>query len=339
MTAARVPPPPVLAAWSLYLPGVPVTRSLHALATVACGQSQVDGALGGPVPVPGDDARPPEQAALLLGRKGLLAKEPATRMALCAVHTALGLAPGQRPDGTLHPGTAVVACSNLGNLGTVVDVTRTLAAQGRRAVSPMTAPNASSNVVASSVALWFGFAGPNLMVCSGATAGLDSLALAALLLDAGRADRVVLVGAEPDDPVAAQVYAGGAPATVPAPRYPLRAGAACVVLARGTAGATAPVLAARPRPVPDPGGGASGTGYRLGPGGLDLAAHWGDCYGAQGVVQLAVAAHLAATGGVPVTIVGGDGRDGWREARVEPGTAAGTGVAPVGAAANAGAVP
>jgi monoamine oxidase len=38
----------------------------------------------------------------------------------------------------------------------------------------MDLPNASSNVVASSVAIRFGLRGPNLMLCNGATSGLDA---------------------------------------------------------------------------------------------------------------------------------------------------------------------
>lgn len=75
---------------------------------------------------------PADQAYTLLGRKGLLYKEPATRLALCAAHRALGLPDGARPDVPLDPGTAVVAASNLGNVATVVDVTRAVAREGSR---------------------------------------------------------------------------------------------------------------------------------------------------------------------------------------------------------------
>ncbi|MBM0240501.1 beta-ketoacyl synthase [Micromonospora sp. ATA32] len=158
------------------------------------------------------------QAPAMLGRKGLLYKEPATRLALCAVHRALGLPDGVRPSTGLDPDTAVVASSNLGNIATVAGVTRTVACEGGRGVSPMAAPNASSNVVAGTVALWFRFGGPNLMLCNGETSGLDAVAAGALLIRSGRAGRVVVVGTEPADADAVAVY--------PA----IRAGAACVVL-------------------------------------------------------------------------------------------------------------
>jgi hypothetical protein len=177
-----------------------------------------------------------------------------------------------------------------------------VAAEGGRGVSILDAPNASSNVVASTVALWFGFGGPNLMVCSGATAGLDGLRLAGLLLRSGRARRVVLVGAEPDDEVAGALYAEGS----------LRAGAACVVLE-----------AAPARGVPARQAAPARHHLEVGPGGFDPAAHWGACYGADGVVALALAAHLAADEGRGPVTVHCAGEDSSRHALVtapRPGT-------------------
>nr|AFV52179.1 ketosynthase [Streptoalloteichus sp. ATCC 53650] len=257
--------------WSVHLPGVALAEGLDR---------------------PGEwahaDAPAPDRAATLLGRKGLLAKEPATRLALCAVHRALGLPPG-RPTGPPSPRTAVVACGNLGNVKTVADIARAVSTEGLKGVSALDAPNASSNVLAGAVALWFGFGGPNLMVCSGATAGADGLRLADLLLRARRADRVVLVGAEPADEVASALHG-----TVDA-RGGLLAGAACLVLRRGeeadavggAALALLPDHAAWPRP----------PHVVLGPDGFDPVRHWGDCHGAQGVVSAALAAHLAVDDG------------------------------------------
>ncbi|MEU5904161.1 beta-ketoacyl synthase N-terminal-like domain-containing protein [Micromonospora sp. NPDC047527] len=265
-----------------------------------------------------DPGCPSDRANTLLGRKGLLYKEPATRLALCAVHRALGLSDGVRPDATLDPGTAVVAASNLGNVATVVDVTRTVAREGSRGVSPMAAPNASSNVIASSIALWFRFGGPNLMVCSGETAGLDALALGVLLLRAHRADRVLVVGAEADDETAVAVRRGPAADAV-AP--PLRAGAACVVLEPVTRAAAplatltvGPTVRRREDVPPWP------ARIVVGPGHLDPASAWGDCYGAQGVLQTALAARLVAEGADGVAVLCGGDDDGWRTALLTPAT-------------------
>lgn len=277
--------------WSLHLPGVPVA----AVVTAATGRA--------PGAWAAEEHVEPSRAATVLGRKGLLAKDSATRMALCAVHRALRLAPGRRPSGVLDARTAVVACSNLGNVETVARVARTVAAEGARAVSVLDAPGVSSNVIAAAVALWFRFGGPNLMVCSGATAGLDGLGLAALLLRAGRADRVVLVGAEPGDSTASTVH-GGHPA--------VRAGAACVVLEPSSA----PALPQGPRIVLDRDLPATVAGA----GSLDLTAGGGDFYGARGVISLALAAHLVVDHGYDEAGVLDEGEGARRTAVVRAAT-------------------
>jgi 3-oxoacyl-[acyl-carrier-protein] synthase II len=241
------------------------------------------------------DAVPAERAHEVVGRKGLLGKDAATRLALCAVHRALDL-PWRAPraTGPADPDTAVVVSSNLGNVGSVVAVTRAVRAGGRREVSPLEVPNASSNVVASTIAIWYRFGGPNLTVCSGATAGLDAIGLGALLLRAGRAARAVVVGVEPADETAVALHGGH-----------LRAGAACVVLEPPARCPDAPRLAAVGRGGPYPGD-------------LDPTAACGDLYGARGVVLVAMAAALLATGGAPgpVRVACGDDVDGWRDAEL-----------------------
>ncbi|MEU7760788.1 MULTISPECIES: beta-ketoacyl synthase N-terminal-like domain-containing protein [Micromonospora] len=261
--------------------------------------------------LPGPDAPPAERARTVLGRKGLLYKETATRLALCAVHRALGRADGDgTPPDRVDPRTAVVASSNLGNVGTVAGIVTTARADGWRAVSPLSAPNASPNVVASSVAIWFGFGGPCLMCCSGATSGLDALAAGLRLLAAGRADRVVVVGAEPDDDIAVALHA-----TRPGCPGPLRAGAACLVL-EPLDRVPAPHLVVGPvRTVPGDPPDGHGTGGE------------GGHYGADGLVPVALAADaLRAPGGPAVVEVRcGDDEDGFRAVTVraapDPGSA------------------
>ena len=168
---------------------------------------------------PAEAAAGPDDAHRVLGRKGLLAKEPATRLALCATHEALRLPPGKLTEPV--PGaasTAVVVASNLGNVATVCQVVDEVRAEGRHAVSPLVAPNASSNIIGSSIALRYGFTGPNFLVCSGATAGLDAVRLGALLIRTGRTHRSIVVGVEPDDEIATRLCPG------------LRAAAAAIVL-------------------------------------------------------------------------------------------------------------
>lgn len=170
-----------------------------------------------------------EAPKVLLGRKGLGAKEPATQLALCAVHRALGRAPRELGLDHLSPRTAVVAASNFGNAETICTIAADVAQGGMRAASPMAAPNASSNIVASTIALRYGFTGPNIMVCNGSTSGLDAVRIGSRLLRAGRASRVVVVGVEPDDPITLR-SAGS-----------LTVGAACVVLGESLTG-TEPIL-------------------------------------------------------------------------------------------------
>lgn len=285
--------------WSAHLPGLPATTTL-----------------GGWAPGP---ACLPENAAQLLGRRGLLSKEPATRLALCAVHRALRLPTGARrsTDTPPDPTTAVVASSNLGNVGTISAIATALRDEGFRAVSPLDAPNVSSNVIAAAVAIWFGYGGPNLMVCSGHPSGLDAIALGALLLVSGRAQRVVVVGAEPDDLVAAALLRAD-----PHAGPPLRQAAACAVLepAEKTAAVVLepvePVTAAQlPQDSPDTLMIAPGE-LSSRPGVIDLSAQIGHTYGALGVLQVAVAAAVLAQRRGIARIVCGDKNDGYRTTRV-----------------------
>ena len=149
----------------------------------------------------------PVDPAAVLGRRGLLYKDGATQLALCAARGALADAGLLAADELTVPGdeVAVVASSNLGNLDTVCRAAATIEASGVGAVSPMDLPNASSNVVASSVAIRFGLRGPNLMLCNGATGGLDAVSFAVGLVRAGRAARAVVVGVEPSNEIARQL--------------------------------------------------------------------------------------------------------------------------------------
>jgi 3-oxoacyl-[acyl-carrier-protein] synthase II len=287
----------------------------------------------------GEPAVPAERAHELLGRKGLLAKDEATRLALCAVWRALGGAVRHpAPAEALDPDTAVVACSNLGNVGGVIRIARTARTEGGRNVSVLDAPNASSNVIASTVAIWFRFGGPNLMVCSGATAGLDAVALGGLLLRSGRAKRVVVVGAEPADPVAAQIRGARAPATE---RTRAPAAAAAIILEPSTGWyGFAPALGPVGFTPPDSGRAATdqlpdNVRLVIGPRSLragtdlefvDLEAEVGDLYGAAGVVQVAAATTLAARTGRAVSVICGDADDGWRTATVGAPGAQGAGI-------------
>ncbi|MFF1903602.1 beta-ketoacyl synthase N-terminal-like domain-containing protein [Kitasatospora sp. NPDC058218] len=276
--------------------------SVHAYAVHVPG---ADARETGGAAVPGESMCSAEEAQQVLGRKGLLMKEPATRLALCAVHRALGL-PAGKLDGPLPLAdrTAVVVSSNLGNLRTACAIAAAAGREDFRVVSPLETPNVSSNVIASTIALRYGFTGPNVMVCNGATSGLDAVRLGARLIRAGRAERVVVVGAEPEDEVARALAGSRDRRTYGGRDLPaLRAAAACVVLGRAGAGGQD----AGPRSAVLGDGGTLPPGARV-PAGhrgltfspygtadesdsvVDLTARLGETYGALGVLQVAAAA-------------------------------------------------
>lgn len=129
-----------------------------------------------------------------IARRGIRYKDRATRLALASATLAMRRAglPGSAPD----PRCAVVAASCYGNVDTVIGTVRALREGSSADLSPMDLPNASPNVLAASLAIWFGLSGPNLFFAGGLAAGLDAVHFACNLLRAGRADRVLVCGAE-----------------------------------------------------------------------------------------------------------------------------------------------
>ncbi|MFI9203128.1 beta-ketoacyl synthase N-terminal-like domain-containing protein [Streptomyces sp. NPDC053048] len=137
-------------------------------------------------------------------------KDRATLLALSAGEAALTDA-GLLVDGSLTvPGstTGTVASSNLGSLETVCRAAETVGRAGSAGLRVMDLPNACSNAVASGLAIRFGLHGVNLMLCNGATSGLDAVGWAASAIAAGRARRVLVAGTEPADPVVRHLAAG-----------------------------------------------------------------------------------------------------------------------------------
>src|SRR5262249_54947543 len=134
-----------------------------------------------------------------LGAKRLAFKDRATRLALCAAQAALADADLPVTAARARGGDAagVAVSSNLGNLEPVCRVASEIHRRGVDGTSVLDLPNASSNVIASTIAIRFGCRAINLMICSGATSGLEAIRLAALAIGAGRAARMVVVGVEP----------------------------------------------------------------------------------------------------------------------------------------------
>ncbi|WP_031076421.1 beta-ketoacyl synthase N-terminal-like domain-containing protein [Streptomyces sp. NRRL WC-3742] len=150
----------------------------------------------------------------VVGRKGLRYKDRATQIGYALALRALTDAGLLGEDGTTTVpagSVGVVASSNFGNLDTVTRALDTIREETVNGTSPMDLPNASSNVIASSVAIRYGLRGPNLMVCNGPTSGLDAVHWAATMIEAGRAERMLVLGVEPDNEVVRKLT-GGRPA-------------------------------------------------------------------------------------------------------------------------------
>ncbi|MFC9297976.1 beta-ketoacyl synthase N-terminal-like domain-containing protein [Streptomyces sp. NPDC057011] len=168
-------------------------------------------ALDGPA-TPADllAARPPagepgaggDPVARLKGR-GLRYKDRATKLGMVAAREALAEAALIAADGSpTVPGSSVgcVVSTNYGNVDTVCETVATIARDTYVATSPMMLPATSSNVVASWIAITHGLRGANLTLCNGSTSGLDAVHWARLLIAAGRVERALVVGVEPDNP-------------------------------------------------------------------------------------------------------------------------------------------
>lgn len=151
----------------------------------------------------------PFDTAAVIGRRGHRYKDRATQLALCAAVHGLrdaGLIPADGEELAVPGHTVgVVASSNLGNLDTVCRVAAEITEQGADRISPMATPSASSNVVASTVALRFGLRGPNLMLCNGPTSGLDAVHFGANLVAAGRVRQALVIGVEPRNDIVGEL--------------------------------------------------------------------------------------------------------------------------------------
>lgn len=270
----------------------------------------------------------PVDPAGLVGRKGLRYKDRATQLGYCVAAGTLRDAGLLGPGGALAvdgPTVGVVVSSNFGNLDTVCRAVDTITAETVSGTSPMDLPNASSNIVASSVAIRHGLQGPNLMVCNGATSGIDAVYWGTTLVRSGRVERVLVIGVEPGNDVVRRLtgrddvfdggagllvesedaaLARGAPVRARIGRY-VRAGgvAACVRRLVEQAGTPA-VWYVPDGPRPDDAVLSDACRY-------DLAAMWGPASGALGVLQCAASVAWFDGGGTGSVFAtsGDDGDD------------------------------
>ncbi|MEU9363239.1 beta-ketoacyl synthase N-terminal-like domain-containing protein [Streptomyces avermitilis] len=167
----------------------------------------LDGPAGLFGPLPAGHRSAADPVSRLTGR-GLRYKDRATKLAMAAAQDALrasGLVDAAGEPTVSGEATGVVASTNYGNADTVCETVRTIAESTYLATSPMLLPATSSNVVASWLAITHGLRGANLTLCNGPTSGLDAVNWARLLIAAGRVERVLVAGVEPDNPAVRHV--------------------------------------------------------------------------------------------------------------------------------------
>lgn len=265
-------------------------------------------------------------AATALTGRDLRNKDRGSRLAIRAVGAALaeaGLLDGSgcvvSPDST-----AVIVSSNLGNLGSVCDMTDTITSETSLGLNPLRLPETACSVMAAWVAIRFGLRGPNLTICNGTTGGLDALFWARNLIAVGRARTVVVVGVEPTNEAVRKLL--GADSVDGAAALVLESAEAaadrgvhdrvCTVAGYGHAVDTAAAIAAtglrQDREVglwltEAPERAAGWNGFDQGRS-LSIEQRLGPCSGALGVLQCAAAAaHLNSGGPGPVLATAGGG--------------------------------
>jgi 3-oxoacyl-[acyl-carrier-protein] synthase-1/3-oxoacyl-[acyl-carrier-protein] synthase II len=231
-----------------------------ALELLACARALEDGILP---PAAGTGELDPQAPARQLDRAvvhvnalppldelALRVRVPVDRLARAdaLVHWALAAVASLRERCGPLGGAGVVVGSALATLETNGAFAARIRERGARAAEPRLFPYTSPNAVAGECSIAFGLTGPSFTVGGGMHAGIEALAAAALLVEAGDAERVVVVAAD-------HVGALGR-AMAPAPVVP---GAVATLVSSAAAGARARVGAMRlRRGAPVPGSGPAG---------------------------------------------------------------------------------
>ncbi len=143
-----------------------------------------------------------------IAKRGIRFKDRATQIGLAVTKLAMQQA-GWIEEAYCdleNPRLAVIAASSYGNLDTVLGATLEQRDKGVAALSPMALPNASANVLASTLALWFGARGPNLFIDNGVSSGLDALMFARNLIATDRIDAAIICCAESTQPCIEQLF-------------------------------------------------------------------------------------------------------------------------------------
>jgi hypothetical protein len=244
----------------------------------------------------GDDAL--EEALRLRGLR------PLSRTARLAMAVSADVWP---PDLFTSSRDAVVLGSAWASVGPLADFVQVAAAEGPRHVFPMAFPNAVASVHAGYIATLLGLSGPNISVC-GEAAGLEAVLEGLALVQSGRADRVLAVGAEAAEP------------TVRAARPEASEAAGAVRLSRNREDRALAVVtgwwsAAGPEDLP---AFPAEESDLADPGHAGLAGILGPCGAALGVLQVATAAAAVAESGLPRVVAGRSGVRGYAAVQLGP---------------------
>jgi 3-oxoacyl-[acyl-carrier-protein] synthase II len=131
-------------------------------------------------------------------------KSPVFRYGMLVVHRALAKA-GIEITPELAPRVAVTFSTAIGGLDAVVDADRAMVANAALPL-PYMNPNSCVNMIAGKISMLSGATGPCITTVTACATGSTSMAMGAMLLDAGRAD-LVIAGAV-DFPLVEPIVAG-----------------------------------------------------------------------------------------------------------------------------------
>ena len=134
-----------------------------------------------------------------LGDKGLRTLDRLTKLMLVSARLALHDG-GIKKDGLfVHatPETAGVVCSNAyGSLEAIAELDRVAVLEDARYINPAKFPNTVSNSASGYVSIWEDLQALNVAVSDGNCGALDAIACADIYLETGRADVLLVGGAE-----------------------------------------------------------------------------------------------------------------------------------------------
>jgi hypothetical protein len=125
------------------------------------------------------------------------------RLIQAGVHAALA-AMGEAPGGD---DVAVVVATSHGPADSMAEFLSGVVARGHARANPFLFPNLLYNALAGEVAMRAGIRGPNVTVTAGASSGAACLETALLLLETGRARRVLALSVEPGGTFLGRTYA------------------------------------------------------------------------------------------------------------------------------------